>query len=150
MPNKFFFDAHLFQFTGADDLLYCSGDCSVVPEGCPHANMPEYVQDLYPSVMPSDFSVKVYANTGHAVNAHLSAPEIFQDMIGFIDSVFDSTNATTSTSISVSMSTSTPVGPTSTTRKLTKFEPPSPTHKPQAQPNIRQAELKLALVLLHL
>ncbi|KAH9837855.1 alpha beta-hydrolase [Rhodofomes roseus] len=70
--------------TGAQDLPFCYRDCYAVPPDAKYPNIPAYAQELYPKT--SNFSVYIPANTGHAVNQHYSAPDVYQEMLAFVDS----------------------------------------------------------------
>ncbi|EPQ54837.1 hypothetical protein GLOTRDRAFT_43185 [Gloeophyllum trabeum ATCC 11539] len=107
MQNATEFTGPVHVVTGAEDWPFCFLDCYAVPADSTRKSIPEYVQDLYPAA--SDFSVYIPANTGcvslfphldmrlaylslpiarHAVNAHYSAPQVYQEMLGFVGKVF--------------------------------------------------------------
>ncbi|PPQ76378.1 hypothetical protein CVT26_015386 [Gymnopilus dilepis] len=59
--------------TGAKDNAFCGGDC-LLPFGG-FDNLVQYSQILFPKA--SSFNYSIPANTGHAVNLHYNAPEVF-------------------------------------------------------------------------
>ncbi|EPQ54849.1 alpha/beta-hydrolase [Gloeophyllum trabeum ATCC 11539] len=85
MQNATQFTGPVHVVTGAEDWPFCFLDCYAVPANSTRKSIPEYVQELYPAV--SDFSVYIPENTGHAVNAHYSAPQVYQEMLGFVRKV---------------------------------------------------------------
>lgn len=70
--------------TGAQDMPFCFRDCYAVPPGAKYPSIPAYAQELYPKTR--NFSVYIPENTGHAVNQHYSAPDVYQEMLAFVDS----------------------------------------------------------------
>ncbi|KZT28741.1 alpha beta-hydrolase [Neolentinus lepideus HHB14362 ss-1] len=72
--------------TGVEDWIFCFSNCYSVPANSTYNSIPEYVQELYP--VTSNFSVYIPENTGHAVNAHHSAPQVYQEMLAFVSNVF--------------------------------------------------------------
>ena len=77
--------AFLPELTGAQDLPFCFLNCFAVPPGSNYPSIPAFVQELYPAT--SNFSTFIPADTGHAINQHLSAPSVYQEMLGWIDGV---------------------------------------------------------------
>ncbi|KZT28707.1 alpha beta-hydrolase [Neolentinus lepideus HHB14362 ss-1] len=86
MQNATNFTGPVHVVTAANDWPFCFNDCYAVPESSTYNSIPEYVQELYP--MTSNFSVYIPDNTGHAVNAHYSAPYVYQEMLEFVSNVF--------------------------------------------------------------
>ncbi|GJE99830.1 hypothetical protein PsYK624_161030 [Phanerochaete sordida] len=86
MQNATDFTGAVHVVTGAQDFPFCDGNCYAVPSGGPYTSIPAYTKTFYPSA--SNFSVYIPANTGHNINGHYSAPEVFQDMLQFVESVF--------------------------------------------------------------
>ena len=70
--------------TGAQDMPFCLRNCYAVPPDAKYPSIPAYVQDMYPKTR--NFSVYIPANTGHAVNQHYSAPDVYLEMLAFVDS----------------------------------------------------------------
>ncbi|KZT28740.1 hypothetical protein NEOLEDRAFT_1239282 [Neolentinus lepideus HHB14362 ss-1] len=86
MQNATSFTGPVHVVTGANDWPFCFNDCYAVPANSTYTSIPEYVQELYP--VTSNFSVYIPENTGHAVNAHYSAPDVYQEMLAFVSNVF--------------------------------------------------------------
>ena len=59
---------------GQNDLVFCFGDCAV-----PSDAGEEIIRLLYPAASPNSKSF-IVPQTGHAINAHKSAPEAFEDV----------------------------------------------------------------------
>ncbi|KZP10712.1 alpha beta-hydrolase [Athelia psychrophila] len=74
--------------TGAKDFVFCLGNCYAVPAGSGKESLLDYVQSLYP--VTSKFSTYIPADTGHAANQHISAPETYKEMLAFAKEVFSS------------------------------------------------------------
>ncbi|EJU04083.1 alpha/beta-hydrolase [Dacryopinax primogenitus] len=72
--------------TGERDLAFCGGECDVVPVGM-NRTILQLTNDM---VFPKSRNASVYSppNTGHGVNLHLSAPETYKEIMGWLESIY--------------------------------------------------------------
>jgi len=82
------FQGPVHVVTGDKDFIFCLANCYAVPPDSGKASLLDYVEDLYPSTRK--FSTYIPANTGHAANQHISAPETYKNMLAFAEDVFSS------------------------------------------------------------
>jgi len=83
MASEFTGPVHVV--TGDRDLPFCNTACDIVPVGMNKT----ILQLTQPMVFPksSNFSVYSPANTGHGVNLHLSAPQTYSEIMGWLASM---------------------------------------------------------------
>ncbi|KAF7983036.1 hypothetical protein HWV62_24690 [Athelia sp. TMB] len=72
--------------TGDKDFIVCLADCYAVPDGSGKSSILDFVELYYPATR--NFSTYIPANTGHAVNGHISAPQTYKNMLAFVENVF--------------------------------------------------------------
>ncbi|PPQ94914.1 hypothetical protein CVT25_004400 [Psilocybe cyanescens] len=73
----------IFVVTGDKDFIFCGGDCFQLFPGAP-VNVVEASKVLFPSVQK--FNVSIPANTGHAINVHFGAENVYASIQGWIAS----------------------------------------------------------------
>ncbi|TFK48793.1 alpha beta-hydrolase [Heliocybe sulcata] len=76
VQNATNFTGPVHVVTGANDWPFCFNDCYAVPANGARGSK------------PANFSVYIPDNTGHAVNAHYSAPQVYQEMLAFVSDAF--------------------------------------------------------------
>ncbi|ODQ55018.1 hypothetical protein SAICODRAFT_89161 [Saitoella complicata NRRL Y-17804] len=72
------FTGPVFVVTGELDWIFCGGYC---PDsaGTPYSSIPAGVQSVFP--VTDSFETYLPPSTGHALNAHLTAPDTYEHMI---------------------------------------------------------------------
>ncbi|KAH9475537.1 hypothetical protein JR316_0012652 [Psilocybe cubensis] len=73
----------VFVVTGDKDFIFCGGDCFQKFPGA-SVNLVEASGVLFPAVQK--FNVSIPANTGHAINVHFSAPNVYKEIQNWIAS----------------------------------------------------------------
>jgi hypothetical protein len=63
---------------GQNDFIFCSSDC-----GYPRDQGKIVLDTLFPAAAPNSVSFMV-PGTGHAINAHTTAPRTFSQMLDFV------------------------------------------------------------------
>ncbi|CAD6581137.1 MAG: hypothetical protein CYPHOPRED_001494 [Cyphobasidiales sp. Tagirdzhanova-0007] len=71
--------------TGDRDWIFCELNCIFgAPPGV--ASIPALVSEYYPSA--ASFSTYIPAEVGHAINIHQQAPQVYQEILSYLNTVF--------------------------------------------------------------
>lgn len=75
------FNGSVFVIDGENDFIFCQANCSF-----PTNQAALVLEKLYPAASNSSQSY-IIPNTGHGINLHYTAPEAYQKILGFVQSI---------------------------------------------------------------
>jgi hypothetical protein len=79
------YQGNVHVVTGDRDWIFCGLNCiSGAPAG--FDSIPAAVTQLYPAA--GSFSTYVPQEVGHGINFHVQAPQVYQEMLSYLDRVF--------------------------------------------------------------
>lgn len=79
------YQGNVHVVTGDRDWIFCGLNCiSGAPAG--FDSIPAAVTQLYPAA--GSFSTYVPQEVGHGINFHVQAPQVYEEMLSYLDRVF--------------------------------------------------------------